>query len=235
MEPNSNDHGSDASVVSNASAGQAATRWIGWALVAGLALTIPAGVLLGYLAALPFFLGLFFFMLVGLLIGAVMFRVAAKAPRPPVGAIWLLGSVVSGATLVVSLWAEYRALPAGVEKLVRGSIAESFAGREDERVRLKHGVHEFVATELARAYPPGGFLGYLRWAATDGKLKCPRILRTSTVEYRLAQRQVLWAVRVALSMLLMEAMIVSQLLALRGRKADTADGAGPGLSEESPN
>jgi hypothetical protein len=36
-------------------------------------------------------------------------------------------------------------------------------------------------------------------------------------------------------MLLIEAMIVSQLLALRGREPDTVDGAGAGLPEHLPN
>ena len=51
-------------------------RW--WlAVLAGVAVTLPVAWLLSFAGTLPFFLGVFFFALFGLLIGAVIYRVAA--------------------------------------------------------------------------------------------------------------------------------------------------------------
>ncbi|MBN1489250.1 MAG: hypothetical protein JXA69_04975, partial [Phycisphaerae bacterium] len=60
-------------------------RWAA-SVIAGLALGLPFAWLLAVLAFLPFYLGLFFFTLIGLLIGAVQFRVGKPAvpwPKAP--------------------------------------------------------------------------------------------------------------------------------------------------------
>ncbi len=190
-------------------------RWIGWSYLAGLAVALPSGWLLAYLAALPFLLGLFFFLLLGLIVGATMYRVGSKAPVPTTATLWLLGSSVAVILLLSSLYTEYRALPRSVEKKVRDSISDPLA--PDERAQLRQGVREFVAMHIDTNYAPGGFLGYLRWAATNGKFTCPRILRESTVELRLSHRRILWMVRVGLSLLMVEWTIMSQMLGFRAR------------------
>ncbi|MBI4580939.1 MAG: hypothetical protein HY718_14625 [Planctomycetes bacterium] len=188
------------------------TGWIGWSFIAGCALAIPSGWLLAYLAALPFLLGLFFFLLLGLIAGATMFRFGAQAAAPSRGAAWLMGTTVALVMLLTTLTAEYRAFPRSVERVVRKSFYESLTPAR--RTELTRGVEKFAASHLAENHPPGGFVGYLRWAATSGRVTAPRILKTSTVEYRLPQRGTLWLIRVALSLALVEWTIMSQVLGL---------------------
>jgi hypothetical protein len=186
---------------------------MGWSWLAGLVVGVPSGWLLAYLAALPFFLGLFFFVLMGLIVGAVVFRVGSKAPVPSAQAVWAMGLTVSAALVFSSLWAEYRAMPRSVEKKVRESYYESFTA--EKRAELGAGVRDYVSNELRTSYPPGGFLGYLRWAATNGTFTCPRILKPATVKYQLLHRRMVWVARVSLSCLLAGWAIMSQVLALR--------------------
>ena len=69
-------------------------RW--WiAVVVGLIVILPFAWLLSHAALLPFFLGLFFFVLFGLLVGAVMHRVASR------GRSYCSMSLVPGTTNVV--------------------------------------------------------------------------------------------------------------------------------------
>lgn len=198
-------------------------RSVAWSLVAGLVVGVPSGWLLAFLAALPFMLGIFFFVLVGLIIGAVMFRFGSRTPRTPSRrTLWLIGSSVTATVLLVSLWTEYRTLPQSVEKRVRRSFAGSFTPQM--RAELRDGVQRFITSELKAHYPPGGFPGYLRWAVSSGKFECPRILKASTVEYGLPQQRTTWIIRVGLSLLLLQWTIMSQLLGLREiRPSDAVD------------
>lgn len=206
------------------------TRWFGWSPLAGLLVAVPSGWLLAYLAALPFMLGLFFFLLLGLIVGAVMYRIGTKSPVPSASVLWLAGSAVAVMMMLTSLWAEYHALPRSVEKRVRDSYFESFT--PERRDALSRGVKDYVRAELENRYPPGGFVGYLRWAATSGRLECPRILRKSTAEYRLSHRRALWLIRVGLAALMVEWTILSQLFGLRStpRRNDDQEPAEPAVA-----
>ena len=73
--------------------------WIGWSLVSGCVVGVPAGALLAYLAVLPMFLGLFFFLLVSLLVGAVMFRFGRSAAPVARRTLWAVGIAV-----VIVIW-----------------------------------------------------------------------------------------------------------------------------------
>ena len=69
-------------------------RW--WlALLVAAVVSLPLAVVLSWAAMLPFMLGAFFFMLFGLLIGAVVFRIA----RP--GRPYSMLTVLTGTTLLV--------------------------------------------------------------------------------------------------------------------------------------
>lgn len=218
----------------------APSGWIGWSFVAGCGLAVPFGILLAYLAALPFFLGLFFFLLLGLMLGAVMFRFGINAPPPSLPAAWAMGTGVAALLILTSLWAEYRALPRSVDRVVRQSFFRSFTPQDREA--LRQGVRMHVADFLEQ-YPPGGFVGYLRWAATDGTLTCPRIFKDSTEVYQLPYRRTMWDIRVGLSFALVWWTIMTQMFALRsdtrGQSAilkepvETAPPDGPESADES--
>ncbi len=66
-----------------------------WALVVGCVLAVPVGWLLALLILLPGMLGLFFYMLFGLLVGAFVFRVASPLIPVPRRTAIALGAVVT--------------------------------------------------------------------------------------------------------------------------------------------
>lgn len=224
MEPQLDESQNASPSESTAPTEPAPTGWIGWSLVAGLAAAIPSGYLLAYLAALPFLLGLFFFLLLGLIVGATMFRAGRRAPAPSAAVLWTIGSAVALALMFTSLWAEYQALPRSVEKRVRKSIYESLT--PEKRAELSRAVREYVDSQIQTQYPPGGFVGYLRWAVTSGTFECPRILRPGSVPYRLSHRRAMWVIRVGLSLLMVEWTLMAQLVGLRKRpREQTAEEA----------
>jgi hypothetical protein len=195
-----------------------ATGWIGWSPIAGLVAGIPSGWLLAYLASLPFMLGIFFFMVLGLITGAIMFRFGSKARLPATWLLWAIGSTVAAALMVTSVWSEYAdALPRNLRKAVRDSYQESFS--QARLADLNTSVRGHLASYLATQYPPGGFMGYLRWTVRNGVLTCPRFQKPGEVEYRLPYKRGRWLIRTGLSALLVEWAIMSQVLSLRKRRS----------------
>ncbi len=83
-----------------------------WLTVAvGVIVSMPFAWLLSYAAALPFYLGLFFFVLFGLVIGATMHRVASR--RRPYGRAAILAgtTIVAGAGWIASIAVEGLGFP----------------------------------------------------------------------------------------------------------------------------
>jgi len=212
-----------------------------WALVAGCLLALPVGWLLATLAMLPFFLGLFFCMLFSLLVGAVVYRVGKPAAPQARPLLWMIGIAVGLAVFGVSLVAEYYNVRGyevfrygsngfawyAVDGDVTRAIRDSFAYRSftpEQVALLRAGSRQDFLDQLAAKYPPGGFPGFLRWALADGSMECPRVFSDSTMTFQLRQRGVLWVVRLALSLVLITAAILSQVLSLGpARQKDDPD------------
>ena len=185
------------------------TRW--WsATAAGTIVSLPLAWLLSYAAMLPFYLGLFFFMLFGLVIGAVAFRVAAPG-RP-----YHRFAVLTGTTLIVgvcwtlSLVKESRDFPADIAAdTVRRSRDIGRQSADDYRAAVAEEVRVF----LRERHPPGGVLGYVHWMLLEGEIKKGAIpsfdqtLRRSPARWG-------WAVRVVLSIALLSFALGSQTLPL---------------------
>lgn len=191
------------------------SRWIGWSVISGGGVGIPAGVLLAYLSALPFLLGLFFYLLLGLIIGATMFRFGRRAPAPSRRLAQAMGIGVAVLVWGTSLYVEYIAFPRSVDRQVRESFRKSFPA--DERAELRTQTGAFVAEYLRNHYPPGGFVGYVRWAIDDKPMECPRVFSDSTQKIRLPQRGTLWLVRVGLALVLVVWAVLSQVLGLAAK------------------
>jgi hypothetical protein len=174
------------------------SRWW-WAVALGVALAIPFGWLLSHAAQLPFYLGLFFFVLFGLLIGAVMFRVSA--PRRPYG----LPSLTVGSALVIlvafvlSIFVESRDFPTTIAKRA-GEQARVM--REMSIYAYRTQIAEGVRTYLGERFPPGGTIGYVRWALTKGVLE-PADVPGLTGALHPRQGRVGWGIRVVLSIVLL--------------------------------
>lgn len=191
------------------SSGRAGRWWLG--VIAGCVVAAPLSWLLSYAGALPFFLGVFFFALFGLLIGATVFRVAA-AGRPY--ARW---HVLVGTTIVVSFgWGmslvkEARDFPQDLAiKAVDRTRDIGTLTREQFKVHIADGVR----TWLRANYPPGGTIGYVRWTLANGRIEKNAIPDLSR-SLQNSQRGWVWAVRVVLSIALFSFGIGSQTFLLR--------------------
>ena len=160
---------------------------------------------------LPFYLGLFFFVLFGVVIGAAMHRVAS--PGRPYGQ-WAL---LAGTTLVVvagwltSVVKESRDFPADMAAEA-GNRTRSIGDQTiyEYRAAVRHDVRRFIREH----YPPGGTLGYVRWVLLSGELKKGQIAGVHRT-LRRPQRGYKWGIRVVLSIALLAYGVGSQTFTLK--------------------
>ncbi len=206
--------------------------WLG--VVVGVVIGLPLAWLLSYAATLPFLLGLFFFALFGLVIGAVIHRVAS-AGRPYGRAILLVGTTF--AVLVIwglALAKEGRDMPLDLAKEASRSRRIDYGGRTVDEFQVH--VAGQIRDYLGRQYPPGGTLGYMRWALDSGVIGRGEI-EGVTRALDQPQRGFWWAVRVILSVGLLGFGIGSQTLQLRWKAdkglARVRDAADPDDSDHS--
>jgi hypothetical protein len=172
---------------------------------------LPFGWLLSYAAALPFFIGLFFFVLFGLVMGAIMHR-TASAGRPYPSSALVVGTTIvvivgSIAPLLIEAWEHPKDM--GARALTKSTVLGNRTGPE-----FKADVAEDIRRLLRERYAPGGFVGYVRWVLAGGEWKkgdVPGVARTLQVE----QRGWVWALRVALSVAMLGFGIASQTFLLR--------------------
>lgn len=178
-------------------------------VLAGLGIGLPLGWLLSYLGSLPFFLGLFFFMLFGLVIGAVMFRSGQRRrPLQPRG-LRLASALVVGVTWGTALTFEALEFPSNEANKALERVATLPAGTE--RSQVLHEYRTFLVRYLDERYPPGGVLGYFRWTVSGRRIPLSVAgLRTLAVDpdgWR-------WVVRVLLSVALLAFGVHSQVAGL---------------------
>lgn len=189
---------------------RSATRW--WAAVAvGSIVSLPLAWLLSYGAALPFFLGLFFFVLFGLVIGAVMHRLAASGRPyrrwPLLAGTTFVVTLVSGITIVK----EAADFPAD---MADDSITKTLNLGTRTPGEYRDAVTGEVRGFLAERYAPGGTLGYVRWILKSGvvaQTDAPTLSRSM----RRSPHGTWWAIRVVLSVALLGFGIGSQTLVLK--------------------
>lgn len=203
-------------------------RWWAGVAVAGL-VSLPLAWLLSYAAALPFFLGLFFFMLFGLIIGATAFRVAAGG-RP-----YSMSTLILGTTfLVATTWGlsvlkEARDFPDDVAKRV--SLRTRDIG--DRTVaEFRSAVAADIRVLLSNRYGPGPIWGYVRWVLTSGEIKRGELpTLNKSVSIPAAHVSGWWAFRVVASVALLGFGISSQTLLLRVPNQRRKNSAGHSTGE----
>ncbi len=192
-------------------------RWW-YATAVGMLVSLPLAWLLSYGGPLPFLLGVFFFMLFGLFIGAAVYRVGAPG-RP-----YSRSAVLAGTTLIVgfcwtfSIAKESRDFPADVANDAVRRVRD-IGGRSADDYRTA--VAAEVRTFLAERHPPGGVLGYVRWMLLEGEIKKGAIPSFDQA-LRRPQTRWLFAIRVVLSIALLAFTVGSQtflLAAPRNTKA----------------
>jgi len=189
---------------------RSSVRW--WlAVLLGSVICLPFAWLLSYGAALPFFLGLFFFVLFGLMIGAAMHRVAA--PGRPYGRMPLVvgTSLVVGLGWGISIVKEAVDFPADIAD---DAITQTLNLGDRTPAEYRAAVSAGVRTFLKEHYAPGGPLGYVRWILTDGTLDKTEVPQLSRA-LRRSPNGWLWVIRVVLSIALFGFGIGSQTLPLK--------------------
>lgn len=180
----------------------------------GLAVSLPLSWLLSYAGALMFYLGLFFFALFGLIIGAATFRVACVA-RP-----YRRKHVIAGTTLLVLV-------PWSLSMLKEGrDFADDVAARtvHEKSLDLKGNTvaqHRKIVTSDVRAYlrehyPPGGVRGYMRWVVVDGKISRTDVSSLAK-NWHHGQTGFVWVIRVVLSLALLTFGVATQTLPMRAK------------------
>jgi hypothetical protein len=162
---------------------------------------LPFILLLMYCAWLPLLMGMYFFILGGMLIGAIWCRLARRVRPVPAGAVRLRMFVMLAIFVVVYLLAEYKVK---VMHLVRDmtelTIQMQSVDSLGQRQQREREVADHVRQSLRKHGP--GPLGYLAWAATDGRLP-PMTRYTGKAGLVLPQRQAFYILRVVLSITLL--------------------------------
>ncbi len=206
-------------------------RWLRGLLIA-LLTAAAVGSLLGYLAMLPFFLGLFFFLLLGLIPGSVLFRYGDPIRPVPSRHLWIASLLLFACTWCVAFYVEYHSLAGHVAVKVRKSIASGFP-QGYRREALDDHVAGRVRDALRKGYGSSGLIGYVKWAARSGKIRIPagtiqlsragndadkpsvELVLADPVVYRLPQPALLWCIRVVMSFALLVLAFFLQVTALR--------------------
>lgn len=211
--------------------------WLG--VLVALLVSLPFCWLLSFAALLPFYIGLFFFALFGLVFGAVVCRIAG--PRAPYGS----GTVLTGTTLLVfaawggSIAKESWDLPAD---LAEQALRRSREINGQTPAEFRAAVAAEVTARIAEEYPPGGPIGYVRWALAGGAFKKGE-LASANVSLKLNQTRYIFAGRLVLSIGLLAFGIASQTLGLRTTRAagaassaisDTGQGGPPDRAASAP-
>ena len=209
--------------VEQATTGSAAgsARW--WmAVVVGMAVAIPLGWLLSFAAALFVFLGLFFFMLFGLLIGAAMFRIGRTA-RPI--AKWRIRIGTAMVVLVgwgVSMAIECHDFPSDIAERTIGEFRVRPDGMTPDDIKRQ--AAQWVRAHLREHYPPGGAIGYVRWKLSSDRLDVQLQGVALPLDLHFADNKGWWLARVLLSILLFAFAVHSIVRPLATPEpADTSD------------
>jgi hypothetical protein len=160
---------------------------------------------------LPGLLGLFFFALFGVVIGAVVHRVAAPG-RPYNKWVVLAGTtVVVLATWLIGLGIESRDFPRGVA-IRAGNQTRSIGDQTIEQFRAA--VEADVRRFLRERHPPGGVIGYTRWMLLSGELSPEQVAGLGR-PLRASQRSYTFAIRIVLSIALLAYGVSSQTFLLK--------------------
>ena len=183
--------------------------WFG--IFVGGIVGLPLSWLLAYAATLPFFIGLFFFALFGLVIGATVHRVASPGRPYARGTLWAGTILLVVGGWLVSICVEGRALPMDFARDAPNWTRNLHGQTRSQFVQV---VADRIRSHLRENYPPGGTLGYVRWIVTSGEFPKGSIEGVKRT-LRVSQRKGWWIMRVLLSIGLFSFGISSQTLLLR--------------------
>lgn len=191
------------------------------ALVVAAVVLLALDWLLGSLMWLPFFSGLLGFFVEGLIAGGVAFRFARRARPISRGRLWFGIIMLVAISMSGLLFFEYwhfcgRVGRAPYFSKTRNGVIQK---ETDETPRLaalaevQSGTVRAFRDYLAEDYPPGGALGYARWATTSG---------IATIEFRGESQRIeaghrgwIWPVRTAIGAILLAVSLALAFDALK--------------------
>lgn len=174
-----------------------------------------------YLGNLIFYLGLYFFPLFGLIMGAAIFRFLEPLrpmSRPVIVGVGMVFVLVSwcGALDLEATYVPKNTYAYYIGKFKR--LPDGMTGKEVES-KIQDAARKF----LTENYDSDGAVAYLAWAMSDGTMEIPVIDRDKTTTYSRPQRRVgLW-IRLGASLVLLVFGVFSQLVGLQ-RSPSTASG-----------
>lgn len=224
-EPSSESASADSSETGEFVACRSGGRfWLG--IFVGGVVGLPLAWLLAYAATLPFFIGLFFFALFGLVIGATVHRVASPGRPYARGTLWAGTIILVVGGWLVSIGVEGRALPMDFARDAP-DWTRDLHGRT--RGQFVEDVADRIRSHLRENYPPGGTLGYVRWVVTSGEFPKGSIEGVRR-PLRVSQRKGWWIMRALLCLGLFSFGISTQTLLLRLTRDPSAVRSGDGLT-----
>jgi len=161
--------------VSAPAPGRPGAFWGGMAVTALVLVALDW--LLGSLLWLPFFAGLIGFLVEGLIAGGIGFRLARSARPVPRGRLWSGILFLTAISTVGVLWFEYFHYSARIGRPPRFAAVRNQAMRGADGDAARRAASQAVGAEgvaafdrfLMETYPPGGALGYARWATSSGE------------------------------------------------------------------
>lgn len=173
----------------------------GSALGVAFVLLVCLDWLLVRLLWLPLFSGLFFFLVAGLLVGGLSFRLARNAR--PMTKKRIAGGVllVAFMSILVTICLEYRHVTNSIGSPPKfASVRNELVREVGSSARIDALVSERFKQQLTRDFPPGGPVGYVRWTLASGKMEL-EVEGTKEI-VSTAHRGLIWPARTLAALLL---------------------------------
>lgn len=189
---------------------------LGRMTIAGLLIATPLGAILSMLGLLFMFLGLFFFILFGLLIGAVMYRTGHSARPLARSGLVFVGTVVSMYAWFFGLYLEAYSQPRKISEKVLQETPKIPLDmtRAEALASVGHQVRDYFREH----YGSAGIVGYSRWILSGESIDMRVTPKTKVITSTTPQSWWGYPVRVLLSLGLMMMGIFSQILPLQERE-----------------
>lgn len=204
-----------------------------------------------YLGTLPYLLGVFFFPIVGLIVGAILYRVAWPARPIPRAAVIVVLDVLVLVTWSGGHYLEFNRFLTRGAREIRDYCLPRHLG-DPPAPPLEQIVPEMrrqLLATLRRSHPPGGVVGYAKWMAGEARHRFHWPAETAsrpaataavgtapgryTVVVRPRQTGLRWIFRSVATLALVYAALLSQVWALT-RPETPSDAAEEPIADHDP-
>lgn len=173
-------------------------------LIMGIIAAVALGMtLLTWALSLMFMLGLFFFMLFGLLIGAIMFRGGSRSrpmPRKQVVTITAIVVTVGWLTTLAKECADFQDDFVETVMSKRGVAGKRLYIPNDGYHQVESEVRGFISNYLHRDYPLGSWVAYLQYAASGRSIRMDIPSQISAIDVPPRAAAWVWWTRVLLAL-----------------------------------